>query len=138
MAATEAAPGSMDPGGTDESAPAAPAVEVAEPSIFQQYLRKILPIMLEDGAITPSPVMEKAIESSANQYYYKKFLSDNSTKVLLVRKSTLRGKLFYLRSSQQVRAWYYTLCSVKIYCHILNIYHLKKIVIYLVIKTVSW
>ena len=81
----------VDPGGGEDSATTAATVEVAEPSILQQYLRKILPLLLEEGAITPSAALEKCIDSSSNVDLFKKFLSEASAKVLLVRKLTVKG-----------------------------------------------
>ena len=81
----------VDPGGGEDSTNAAAAVEAAEPSILQQYLRKFLPLLLEDGAITPSASLEKCIDNSANVDLFKKFLSEASAKVLLIRKLTVKG-----------------------------------------------
>ena len=86
--------GAVDPGGSEEAGPTVPpTVEIAEVSTFQQYLRKILPIMLEDGAITPSGNLEKTIEITTNIELFKKFMSEAATKSLLVRKCVLKGKI---------------------------------------------
>ncbi|XP_063712959.1 cytoplasmic dynein 1 heavy chain 1-like isoform X4 [Symsagittifera roscoffensis] len=86
--------GAVDPGGSEEAGPTVPpTVEIAEVSTFQQYLRKILPIMLEDGAITPSGNLEKTIEITTNIELFKKFMSEAATKSLLVRKCVLKDDL---------------------------------------------
>ncbi|XP_075239024.1 cytoplasmic dynein 1 heavy chain 1-like isoform X4 [Convolutriloba macropyga] len=93
--AVEQAPtGALDPGGApDEAVPSGPpAVEIAEVSTFQQYLRKILPIMLEDGAITASTNLEKSIDNTTHVDLFKKFMGEAATKSLLIRKCVLKDE----------------------------------------------
>ncbi|XP_063804701.1 cytoplasmic dynein 1 heavy chain 1 [Pseudophryne corroboree] len=82
-----------DPGGGDESSAGlevSVAVQnVADPSVLQKHIRKLVPLLLEDGGDVPA-ALEAALEEKSALEQMRKFLSDPQVHTVLVERSTLK------------------------------------------------
>ena len=68
---------------------------VAEVPVLVQYLRKIIPLLLEDGE--PSVVLDNALEDKGYKECMKKFLTDQQTIALMVERNVTKGMhTFYI------------------------------------------
>lgn len=64
---------------------------VADVSVLQKHLRKLVPLLLEDGGEAPA-VLEAALEEKGAVEHMRKFLSDPQVHTVLVERSTLKGE----------------------------------------------
>lgn len=62
---------------------------VADVTVLIDYLRKIVPLLLEDGE--PSAALDNALAHRVHQEYMKKFLSDVQSPSLLIARSVTKG-----------------------------------------------
>ena len=63
---------------------------VADVSVLQKHLRKLVPLLLEDGGEAPA-ALEAALEEKSALEQMRKFLSDPQVHSVLVERSTLKG-----------------------------------------------
>lgn len=63
---------------------------VADVSVLQKHLRKLVPLLLEDGGDAPA-ALEAALEEKSALEQMRKFLSDPQVHTVLVERSTLKG-----------------------------------------------
>lgn len=64
---------------------------VADVAVLQKHLRKLVPLLLEDGGEAPA-VLEAALEEKGAVEHMRKFLSDPQVHTVLVERSTLNGE----------------------------------------------
>ncbi|KAM3670253.1 cytoplasmic dynein 1 heavy chain 1 [Ammospiza nelsoni] len=62
---------------------------VADVSVLQKHLRKLVPLLLEDGGEAPA-ALEAALEEKGAVEHMRKFLSDPQVHTVLVERSTLK------------------------------------------------
>ncbi|XP_072808373.1 cytoplasmic dynein 1 heavy chain 1-like isoform X1 [Vicugna pacos] len=62
---------------------------VADVSVLQKHLRKLVPLLLEDGGEAPA-ALEAALEEKSALEQMRKFLSDPQVHTVLVERSTLK------------------------------------------------
>lgn len=62
---------------------------VADVSVLQKHLRKLVPLLLEDGGDAPA-ALEAALEEKSALEQMRKFLSDPQVHTVLVERSTLK------------------------------------------------
>uniref|UniRef100_A0A8D0GTG5 Cytoplasmic dynein 1 heavy chain 1 n=1 Tax=Sphenodon punctatus TaxID=8508 RepID=A0A8D0GTG5_SPHPU len=62
---------------------------VADVSVLQKHLRKLVPLLLEDGGDAPA-ALESALEEKGAVEHMRKFLSDPQVHTVLVERSTLK------------------------------------------------
>lgn len=74
----------------DPDAQAAATQSVMEVSSFANYLRRVVPVLLEDVEDTPAALVASLRERSAVETM-KKFISDPQTPVLLVQRFATKG-----------------------------------------------
>ncbi|XP_063040383.1 cytoplasmic dynein 1 heavy chain 1 isoform X1 [Engraulis encrasicolus] len=79
--------GGGDDGGTMEVSAAVQTV--ADVSVLQKHIRKLVPLLLEDGGEVPGS-LETALEEKSSVEQMKKFLSDPQIYTVLVERSTLK------------------------------------------------
>ena len=82
----------MAESGDGDSQQAASTQSVIEVSSFANYLRRVVPVLLEDADDTPEALILALKEKTAIESM-KKFLSDSQVPVLLVQKQTTKGSL---------------------------------------------
>ncbi len=70
---------------------------VAEVPALVQYLRKIVPLLLEDGE--PSSALDNALGEKMHIESMKKFLSDQQTIALMVERNVTKGKVMSFLTS---------------------------------------
>lgn len=63
---------------------------VADVAVLQKHLRKLVPLLLEDGGEAPA-ALEAALEEKSALEQMRKFLSDPQVHTVLVERSTLKG-----------------------------------------------
>lgn len=63
---------------------------VADTSVLQKHMRKLVPLLLEDGGEAPA-ALETALEEKSAVEQMKKFLADPQVHTILVERSTLKG-----------------------------------------------
>ena len=69
---------------------ASSAQVVIEVSAFANYLRRVVPVLLEDGDDTPAALVVALKEKNAIECM-KKFLSDPQVSVLYIQRSSTKG-----------------------------------------------
>ena len=82
-----------DGGGTEENSGTmeVSAVQtVADTSVLQKHIRKLVPLLLEDGGEAPAS-LETALEEKSAVEQMRKFLSDPQLHTILVERSALKG-----------------------------------------------
>lgn len=82
-----------DGGGTEENAGTmeVSAVQtVADTSVLQKHIRKLIPLLLEDGGEAPA-ALETALEEKSAVEQMRKFLADPQLHTILVERSALKG-----------------------------------------------
>lgn len=82
-----------DGGGTEENSGTmeVSAVQtVADPSVLQKHIRKLVPLLLEDGGEAPAS-LETALEEKSAMEQMRKFLADPQVHTVLVERSALKG-----------------------------------------------
>lgn len=82
-----------DGGGTEENSGTmeVSAVQtVADTSVLQKHIRKLVPLLLEDGGEAPAS-LETALEEKSAVEQMKKFLADPQLHTILVERSALKG-----------------------------------------------
>lgn len=82
-----------DGGGTEENAGTmeVSAVQtVADTSVLQKHIRKLIPLLLEDGGEVPAS-LETALEEKSAVEQMRKFLADPQLHTILVERSALKG-----------------------------------------------
>lgn len=82
-----------DGGGTEENAGTmeVSAVQtVADTSVLQKHIRKLIPLLLEDGGEAPAS-LETALEEKSAVEQMRKFLADPQLHTILVERSALKG-----------------------------------------------
>uniref|UniRef100_A0A8C0GMH1 Dynein cytoplasmic 1 heavy chain 1 n=1 Tax=Chelonoidis abingdonii TaxID=106734 RepID=A0A8C0GMH1_CHEAB len=81
------------PGGGGEEGglevPGSAVQNVADVSVLQKHLRKLVPLLLEDGGEVPA-ALEAALEEKGAVEQMRKFLSDPQVHTVLVERSTLK------------------------------------------------
>lgn len=82
--------GGDDSGGTMEGSAAVQTV--ADTSVLQKHIRKLVPLLLEDGGEVPA-ALETALEEKSSLEQMRKFLSDPQIHTILVERSSLKGLL---------------------------------------------
>lgn len=82
-------PGGGEEGGMEVSGSA--VQNVADVSVLQKHLRKLVPLLLEDGG-EATAVLEAALEEKGAVEHMRKFLSDPQVHTVLVERSTLKGE----------------------------------------------
>ncbi|XP_073434094.1 cytoplasmic dynein 1 heavy chain 1 isoform X2 [Dendrobates tinctorius] len=83
---TDTAGGDDGPGNLEVSA----AVQnVADTSVLQKHIRKLVPLLLEDGGDAPA-ALEAALEEKSALEQMRKFLSDPQIHTVLVERTTLK------------------------------------------------
>ncbi|KAM9149646.1 cytoplasmic dynein 1 heavy chain 1-like isoform 2-T2 [Pangshura tecta] len=86
--------GGGGPGGGGEEGglevPGSAVQNVADVSVLQKHLRKLVPLLLEDGGEVPA-ALEAALEEKGALEQMRKFLSDPQVHTVLVERSTLKG-----------------------------------------------
>lgn len=80
--------GGDDSGGTMEVSAAVQTV--ADTSVLQKHIRKLVPLLLEDGGDVPA-ALETALEEKSSVEQMRKFLSDPQVHTILVERSALKG-----------------------------------------------
>ena len=84
-----------DSGGGDDSSGtmevSAAVQTVADTSVLQKHIRKLVPLLLEDGGEAPAS-LETALEEKSSLEQMRKFLSDPQIQTILVERSTLKGQ----------------------------------------------
>ncbi len=63
---------------------------VADASVLQKHIRKLVPLLLEDGGDAPAS-LESALEEKSALEQMRKFLSDSQVHSILVERSALKG-----------------------------------------------
>ena len=91
-----------DGGGTEDnpSLEVSTAQTVADISVLQKHIRKLVPLLLEDGGEAPSS-LEAALEEKSSVEQMRKFLADPQIHTVLVERNSLKGShslLLYLHS----------------------------------------
>lgn len=81
--------GGEDGGGLEAAGSA--VQNVADVSVLQKHLRKLVPLLLEDGGEAPA-ALEAALEEKGAVEHMRKFLSDPQVHAVLVERSTLKGE----------------------------------------------
>ncbi|XP_032633296.1 cytoplasmic dynein 1 heavy chain 1 [Chelonoidis abingdonii] len=85
--------GGGGPGGGGEEGglevPGSAVQNVADVSVLQKHLRKLVPLLLEDGGEVPA-ALEAALEEKGAVEQMRKFLSDPQVHTVLVERSTLK------------------------------------------------
>ena len=76
---------------TDSSQQAAATQAVIEVSSFANYLRRVVPVLLENADDTPQELLV-ALKDKQSIDCMKKFLSDPQIPCLLVQRLTAKGK----------------------------------------------
>lgn len=66
------------------------AVQTADVSVLQKHIRKLVPLLLEDGGEAPAS-LETALEEKSSVEQMRKFLSDPQIHTVLVERSSLKG-----------------------------------------------
>lgn len=83
-----------DGGGVDDNSGtmevSAAVQTVADTSVLQKHIRKLVPLLLEDGGEVPAS-LETALEEKSSVEQMKKFLSDPQVHTILVERSSLKG-----------------------------------------------
>lgn len=82
-----------DGGGTEENSGTmeVSAVQtVADTSVLQKHIRKLVPLLLEDGGEAPAS-LETALEEKSAVEQMRKFLADPQLHTILVERSALKG-----------------------------------------------
>lgn len=82
-----------DGGGTEENSGTmeVSAVQtVADTSVLQKHIRKLVPLLLEDGGEAPAS-LETALEEKSAVEQMRKFLADPQIHTILVERSALKG-----------------------------------------------
>ena len=87
-----------DSGETEAQQVAAAATQaVIEVSSFANYLRRVVPVLLEDADDTPESLIAAVKDRTAVESM-KKFLSDPQVPVLVVQRSIIKGDLLIFLS----------------------------------------
>jgi len=81
--------GGEDHSGTMEVSSAVQTV--ADTSVLQKHIRKLVPLLLEDGGEAPAS-LEAALEEKSAVEQMKKFLSDPQINSILVERCCLKGR----------------------------------------------
>ncbi|KAH1171344.1 hypothetical protein KIL84_006962 [Mauremys mutica] len=88
--------GGGGPGGGGEEGglevPGSAVQNVADVSVLQKHLRKLVPLLLEDGGEVPA-ALEAALEEKGALEQMRKFLSDPQVHTVLVERSTLKDMI---------------------------------------------
>lgn len=87
--------GDDGPGGLEVSA----VQNVADVAVLQKHLRKLVPLLLEDGGDAPA-ALEAALEEKSALEQMRKFLADPQVHTVLVERSTLKGAPGPVRSAR--------------------------------------
>lgn len=83
----------MSEGGPAEgTAPSAEDVELADVGLVINYLRRVVPVLLEEDDVV-HPSLEAALSDKNNVDVLRKFISDAQIKSLLIQRSSSKGKL---------------------------------------------
>lgn len=90
-----------DGGGTEEN-PGTMEVSavqtVADTSVLQKHIRKLVPLLLEDGGEAPAS-LETALEEKSAVEQMRKFLADPQVHTILVQRNALKGTFSKTRST---------------------------------------
>lgn len=81
--AAETAEGSTPPVAAED-------VELADVGLLVQYLRRVVPVLLEDDVVQAP--LETALCDKANLDVLRKFIADTQVKTLLVQRSSSKGE----------------------------------------------
>lgn len=84
-----------DGGGTEENSgtmEVSTVQTVADTSVLQKHIRKLVPLLLEDGGEAPAS-LETAVEEKSAVDQMRKFLADPQIHTILVERSALKGNV---------------------------------------------
>ncbi len=84
----------MADSGDSDAQQAAAAQAVMEVSAFANYLRRVVPVLLEDVEDTPAALVT-AFKERASIESMKKFISDPQVSVLLIQRLGVKGKFLF-------------------------------------------
>lgn len=90
-----------DGGGTEENSgtlEVSTVQTVADTSVLQKHIRKLVPLLLEDGGEAPAS-LETALEEKSAVEQMKKFLADPQIHTILVERSALKGNISTVQMS---------------------------------------
>ena len=87
--------------GVGEQAPV--QVAVADINNFLKYLRRAVPVCLEEDAVS-SPAFETALADKSNLESIRKFISDPQTRAIFIQRNSTKGDLVDFILSQHSRA----------------------------------
>lgn len=68
---------------------------VADASVLQKHIRKLVPLLLEDGGEAPAS-LETSLEEKSTVEQMRKFLGDSQVHTILVERSALKGKKLFV------------------------------------------
>lgn len=91
-------------GGTDENSgtmEVSAVHTVADASVLQKHIRKLVPLLLEDGGEAPAS-LETALEEKSTVEQMRKFLGDPQIHTILVERSALKGTF----SRERLASWF--------------------------------
>lgn len=71
-------------------------VAIADVNNFLKYLRKAVPVCLEEDVVT-SQAFETALGDKAHQEAIRKFISDPQTRAIFIQRSSTKGNLILLQ-----------------------------------------
>ena len=72
-------------------------VAVADVNHFLKYLRRAVPICLEEDSVA-SPAFEAALSDKGHQEAIRKFISDPQTRSIFIQRSSTKGKYDWMLS----------------------------------------
>lgn len=84
-----------DGGGTEENSgtmEVSTVQTVADTSVLQKHIRKLVPLLLEDGGEAPAS-LETALDEKSAVEQMRKFLADPQIHTILVERSALKGNV---------------------------------------------
>lgn len=76
-----------------------PTQTVIEVSAFANYIRRVIPVLLEDGDDTPKSLVT-ALKEKQSLDCMKKYLGDSQVPVLYVQRNTSKGINFYITKAE--------------------------------------
>lgn len=76
--------------GSDVGESAQVQVLLADMNNFLKYLRKVVPVCLEEDAVT-SPAFETALADKSHLEAARRFISDPQTRAIFIQRSSTKG-----------------------------------------------
>ena len=72
-----------------------PAVALAEPQVVINYIRRVVPALLEDDNVL-HPSLDAALKSDATEEKIKRFISDGQMRSILIQRSSSKGLIQFI------------------------------------------